>query len=234
MRIVTWNAQHGGGARATEFARKLVSLSPDVAVITEFRNGKTGGKIKEELQAAGLSHFSSVSTPDKLNTVLLSSSAEFEEVQVGALGGDEHRCAWAHVNGINVIGFYFPQNRAKAKLFEYICKFDSTVLDEKSMLLGDFNTGRHFLDEVGRSFYCAEYFDKLEELGWIDAWRSRNENAREFSWYSNAGNGFRIDHTFVSPRLNNDVRRVFYDHCVREADLSDHSAMIVDVESGNS
>ena len=119
-------------------------------------------------------------------------------------------------------------------MFDSICSLDPTVLKEQSLLLGDFNTGRHFLDERAKTFYCAEYFDRLENLGWVDAWRSRNEGTKEFSWFSNAGNGFRIDHAFVSSDLNKRIQSVTYDHSVREAGLSDHSALVVDVATGNS
>ena len=234
MRIITWNARHGGGTRATTFAEKLASLSPDVAVITEYRNGPTGAEIKNVLEHAGLPYFSSVSTPAKLNTVLLCSRTPFEERRLGSLGGESHRCTWAIVNGRNILGFYFPQNKEKAKVFDSICSLDPNVLEEPSILIGDFNTGRHFLDERAKTFYCAEYFDRLQELGWVDAWRSRNQDVKEFSWFSNAGNGFRIDHAFTSSRLNKEIEYVGYDHEVREVGLSDHSAMIVELSSAKS
>ena len=234
MRIVTWNAQHGGGARASDFAEQLVSLSPDVAVITEYRNGPTGAKIKDVLERAGLSHFSSVSTPAKLNTVLLCSRDRFEERSLDSLGDEAHRCSWARIQGLNILGFYFPQNKEKARIFDAICALDPGVLDEQSLLIGDFNTGRHFLDERKKTFHCAEYFDRLKDIGWVDTWRTRNEEAREFSWFSNAGNGFRLDHAFASLEFNARIESVGYNHIVREAGLSDHSAMIVDVARGKS
>ena len=234
MRIITWNARHGGGTRASGFAEQLVSLSPDVAVITEYRNGPAGAKIKNVLELAGLPYFSSVSTPAKLNTVLLCSRTPFEERRLDSLGDEAHRCSWARVQGRNILGFYFPQNREKAKVFDAICALDPSVLEEQSLLIGDFNTGRHFLDEREKTFYCAEYFDRLQDLGWIDAWRSRNEEAREFSWFSNVGNGFRLDHAFASSGLNKRIESVVHNHNVREAGLSDHSAMIVDVAGGES
>ncbi|ANO51373.1 endonuclease/exonuclease/phosphatase family protein [Woeseia oceani] len=232
MRIITWNVRHGGGDRARSFAEQLVSLSPDIAIITEYRNGPTGAHIKHVMERAGLFYFSDVSTPARLNTVLLCSRTPFEERQLDSLGDEAHRCSWVRVEGINILGFYFPQNREKANVFDAICGLDSGVLVEQSLLIGDFNTGRHFVDEREKTFHCTEYFDRLEGLGWIDTWRSRNETAREFSWFSNVGNGFRLDHAFASPRLNMRIESVGYNHEVRKAGLSDHSAMIVDVGKG--
>ena len=234
MRIITWNARHGGGRRATAFAETLASLSPDVGVITEYRNGPAGAQIKNGLEYAGLNYFSSILTPAKLNTVLLCSRTPFEERRLDSLGEETHRCIWALAQGINILGFYFPQNREKAAVFDSICQLDPSVLKEQSLLIGDLNTGRHFLDERAKTFHCAEYFDRLEDIGWIDAWRSRNEEAKEFSWFSNAGNGFRIDHAFVSSGLNRRIKSVAYNHSVRESGLSDHSALIVDLASDKS
>jgi len=126
------------------------------------------------------------------------------------------------------------KNKEKARIFDAICALDPSVLDEQSLLIGDFNTGRHFLDEQKKTFHCAEYFDRLQDIGWIDSWRSRNEKTREFSWFRNAGNGFRLDHAFASSELNVRIESVGYNHIVRETGLSDHSAMIVDVASNKS
>ena len=234
MRIVTWNVRHGGGTRAQAFAETLISLGPDVAIITEFRNGSTGEKIKKVLEQNGLVHFCHASTPARLNSVLLSSRIECSERELASLGDEGHRCAWAQIGELNVLGFYFPQNRAKEAVFDAICRIDARILSEQSLLIGDFNTGRHFLDENARTFYCAEYFDKLEDLGWTDTWRSRNPTTKEFSWFSAAGNGFRIDHAFASPGLDARILGVRYDHSVRESGLSDHSALIVDLANSTS
>ena len=98
------------------------------------------------------------------------------------------------------------------------------------MLVGDLNTGRHLMDEAGSSFFCADAFETLTSGGWVDAWRRQHgDDAREFSWYSTAGNGFRIDHCLVSPGLVDRVGDVRYLHGVREEKVSDHSMLVVEV-----
>jgi exonuclease III len=69
------------------------------------------------------------------------------------------------------------------------------------------------------------------EQGWIDTWRSRNPEAREFTWFSRGyNNGFRLDHALASPSLNNKVKKVFYSHQEREEGVTDHSLMGVDID----
>jgi exonuclease III len=103
-------------------------------------------------------------------------------------------------------------------------------LEGRSLLLGDFNTGKHYLDEAAATFTCSEYFEQLETQGWVDVWRHRNPRAREYTWYSSAGNGFRLDHAFLSPPLLPQVCRVVYSHREREAAVSDHSGLVLDIE----
>jgi exonuclease III len=72
--------------------------------------------------------------------------------------------------------------------------------------------------------------DEGEAIGFCDLWRRRNPEGREFSWYSTRGNGFRIDHAFLSPALAGRAGAVRYSHEEREARLSDHSVLILDLE----
>ncbi len=93
-------------------------------------------------------------------------------------------------------------------------------------MIGDLNTGLHRLDEAGATFHCAAAFAALPKAGWDDAWRLCNGAAREFSWFSAAGNGFRIDHAFASCDLAGRIVAASYDHSAREG-LTDHSALMV-------
>ena len=62
------------------------------------------------------------------------------------------------------------------------------------LAIGDFKTGANTLDTEGAKFHCADQFVNLANTTLTDLWRTPNsELAKEYSWYSNAGNGFRID-----------------------------------------
>ena len=90
-------------------------------------------------------------------------------------------------------------------------------------------------DETGKTFVCAAHFAKLSSLGWTDLWRHHNSGATEWTWYSKLkggvrGNGFRLDHAFTTPSLRSRITSCKYSHAERDAGISDHSMLIVEVE----
>lgn len=90
-------------------------------------------------------------------------------------------------------------------------------------MIGDLNTGLHRKDETGATFVCADQFRAFGTL-FVDAWReTHGDVAREASWYSHVGNGFRIDHAFVSPALAPLIKGCRYDHAPRKARTTDHA-----------
>ena len=85
------------------------------------------------------------------------------------------------------------------------------------------------MDEEGSTFDCAKHFPALRKAGLADSWRSRNLTEKEISWYSDAGNGFRIDHVFGSAAADSHIQSVYYDHTPRESGITDHSALVVEI-----
>jgi exodeoxyribonuclease-3 len=51
---------------------------------------------------------------------------------------------------------------------------------------------------------------------------------KEFSWYSPAGNGFRIDHVFSTKEFDKNISYVGNDHAPRLEGETDHSALITE------
>jgi exodeoxyribonuclease III len=71
----------------------------------------------------------------------------------------------------------------------------------------------------------------LPALGWSDAFRALHGYARrDRSWYWRSGFGYRLDHILVSPPLR--ATACEYLHHVRDDGLSDHAAMVAEIESG--
>jgi exonuclease III len=202
----------------------------DVVVLTEFRDNDSGRRIRQGLESLGLRHQSGTHAGARVNSVLIAARERFAEQVFSDLGANVHRCVLATVGETSVFGLYFPNRQKKEPLFRFLLELNPRYLQGESLLLGDFNTGKHHLDEAGATFFCAEYLERLEAQGWVDAWRHRNPLAREYTWYSHAGNGFRLDQAFVSPSLLPKVRRVVYSHREREAAVSDHSALVVEID----
>ena len=140
----------------------------------------------------------------------------------------EQRIRVIKVGGISLVGVYFPQGKLKAPVFDYLSKEFPANEMGMAILIGDFNTGTHWVDEQTNTFVCADRFEQLLQSGWIDAWRLRNPDAREFSWYSNKGNGFRIDHALCAKAINEAIRGVSY---LRDSigSISDHACLLLDI-----
>lgn len=117
------------------------------------------------------------------------------------------------------------------------------ALDEEiaAVLCGDFNTPQYeSRDGVVQTFAqtrtgrlrpaLGERHDRAERMiltgppDWDDAFRAlHGYEARDRSWKTGRHPGYRLDHILISPALL--PIACAYDHSLREAGLSDHSAM---------
>jgi exonuclease III len=232
MRIIAWNIRSGGGKRVGAIAEVLRRQAPDLAVLTEYRNGQSGTELRERLADLGLVHQIATACLPRVNGILVAGRTPLygsagTPSDLGAAG----RLLPFRVAGLSIMACYFPQRRAKIEVFDALAGISPRYLGEKSLLLGDFNTGRHHVDEEGATFVAADRFEQLLGLGWVDAWRRAHPEAREYSWFSHAGRGFRIDHVLASPPAASRVTRVEYSHHEREQKLSDHSPLVAEYKT---
>ena len=141
---------------------------------------------------------------------------------------DQNRIVACRVGSLTIAGVYFALNHQKASLFDYLLAKPAELGDDY-LIIGDFNTGRHRVDEVGATFFCEDRFAALPAAGFHDLWRQSNgEEAREFSWASHRGGNFRLDHAFGSPKAAARLIDCSYDHSTRPG-LTDHSALVVNL-----
>jgi exonuclease III len=232
MKIVTLNIRHGGGTRVPAILQYLSTQDADVIVLTEYRDNANAAEMRFGLLEQGLIHFSASAIDAKTNSVGIFSRRPFEPRTYPYLAfNDRHRLVSARIDDLEIFGVYFAQNRAKAGLFQFILDGAYKPAAPAHLFIGDFNTGLHGIDEEGSTFYCAEQFAALPAAGLIDSWRSRNTAERDYSWYSQAGNGFRIDHVFSSGTADSRIENAYYDHIPRESGITDHSALVVEIVS---
>jgi len=219
MRIAALNIQHGGGARTQAITDYLKSLDADCIVLSEYRLDDNG--LATQLGLLGYTYQHTGAQYPKENSVLVVSKTPF------AVGNASQRIASVAFQDLTLLGVYFPQGEEKRPVFHEIRKMVDS--GSNALVIGDFNTGKPFIDEDGDSFACVDEFEALEHHGLIDAWRTRNPEGKEFTWYSNKGNGFRIDHAFCTASLNDRISLVEYLHDPREQKVTDHSALIVEL-----
>ena len=229
MKISTWNIRHGGGSRLEAIKTVLNSMrNEDVLVITEFRSNKNGLAFKAHLNGLAFSHQFSTVKDERSNGVLIASKEPISCTTDEALGEHSHRVAIVECKGFKLFGCYFPQQKQKQKVFDYLIAQSKNL--DNAIITGDINTGLHYADETGASFYCANALKELQDNGMPDAFRHLHGGSKEFTWYSHAGNGFRIDHFMVSTNLLSVLNSCHYNHDPRIEKASDHSTMSLELD----
>lgn len=228
-KLLTWNLLHGGGPRRMPaIALSLVEHRADVVVLTEYRR-TTGGQIAGVLADHGLHHQLSNDPPKGCNGILVASRAPLAPgASVPAAG---RRLSTVDIPdlGLALTGLHIPPDGSPGReaVFQCVVALAKSSRDKPFLLLGDFNAGRHRLDEEGSTFTCTRLLGEIATCGYTDAWRIKHPDSREFTWYSHEGRGFRIDHAFLSPPLAPRLISCEYSHAERETGLSDHSALLL-------
>lgn len=250
MKIVSWNILQGGGKRSPDIVDTLRQLEADVLALQEFRHGNSKPVLQQGFddlgyegrllpEPAGLK--TGASSGKTLNTVGLVSRYPIEgEVLLpdGAATVDAALAIRANVSiidadveDINFVVVHLPHKQKQLPYFKMLLSLPKDLLHGHTVLIGDFNCGIPFEDSETKSFHATQQFQSLLSQGWIDAWRTRNPKAREFTWVSSRkGNGFRYDHALVSPALNERINSINYLHEPRERGISDHSVLVLDID----
>jgi exonuclease III len=245
VKLVAWNIQHGGGARRPRIIEEISAYDADVVALTEFR-ATPGVSLCAALKERGLPHVETTRPPGNENGIAIFSRTPIRRTR-DCPAPSESLVRWLDIDlpeygfGIGVLHVMaagssrkHPLNVAKARFWDAVLRAAEARLLEPFLFVGDWNTGAHRLDETGKTFVCAEHFGRFSTLGWTDAWRRHNPGMTEWTWYSKLkggvrGNGFRLDHAFTTPSLMPRITSCRYSHAEREAGISDHSVVIVEV-----
>jgi exonuclease III len=203
-------------------------------------------RIREAMQLAGY-RFQAYSQGHRGNGVLVAANVPFEPVfNPSGLPEDfyPHAMIECVFPDMHVVGVYLPGQDRKRPHLEYLIRYARLTNEQQLPILciGDFNSGRNESDieaNTGKSrlvdeFSTADLYALLERQ-WDEAWLLKHPDELEFSWYPRMGrplrkNGWRLDKAFVSHALRSRVRDAFYDHGFRLEGLTDHSALIVDLD----
>ena len=197
-------------------------------VLSEFRNGETGDRLRTSLLKIGYRHQVVTGAKNGVNSVLIVSTfAAGSELYSDADLKFTHNIATAVFPAFKVMGVYLPHKK-KNTLLPYINKLIKED-DAHYIIAGDYNTGKNHIDQVGKSFWYEDELFRMEKNGYIDAFRHMHDDVKEYSWYSHQGNGYRYDHTYIDEALIPIVKDCYYLHEWRENKLSDHSPMVLEL-----
>ncbi|HEX9922342.1 MAG TPA: endonuclease/exonuclease/phosphatase family protein [Anaerolineae bacterium] len=248
MRIVSWNIRAGGGRRVVEIGRQLQRWQPDLVALSEFRATPPSKQLAQELVSTGLSHQLTTATTETpaTNALLLASRFPLKQVWHKAAPVEPTRWLLAQIERpqpITIGAMHIP-NYVSGRKYSFHDAVLAVVKDWSlgvGLLIGDTNSGIPGIDEETKVFGSMEenWFRSLEAYGWIDVFRHLNGNERAYTWYSpNGGNGFRLDQAFLNQSLLPFVSTMRYewgsssDHNERRDALSDHAAVLLDLEFG--
>jgi exodeoxyribonuclease-3 len=232
LRIVSLNIRHGGGGRTPQLMDWIKSRQPFATVITEWRDNCSGQQISKSLTADGFDAIAAA-RGEKTNSVLIAARSFIASETITPPNSPVGDLVLMRLDGLAILGCYFPQRMAKSAFFERCREVASSTPYLPLLVIGDLNTGRNDLDIEGNGtrFDCADQFLGLsDQAGLIDLWRFREGDRRDWTWRS-AKNGFRIDHAFGNRTLVDrfPAYTCKIDHEPRLTGLTDHSAIIVEL-----
>jgi exonuclease III len=230
MRLLAWNIRQGGGSRLVGIMAAIARHDADVLVLSEYRGGDSAVRLRAALAALGYRKVTELVPPPHRTGVLIAARRRFLEHGALCVEVEEpYRLVDVDLGALRLTGVYMPNMLRKVPYWQALVDGLAARAGGDALAIGDFNTCRAFVDEPGAIDATAHFMDSMEAIGFRDLWRHRYPDGREYSWYSHRGNGFRIDHAFLSPSLAARAGVVRYSHDERVAGLSDHSMMLLEL-----
>ena len=227
LKILSWNIRQGGGTRIPKIISFLNETSASILVLSEYKNNKSGIQLRIGLLRIGYIYQQNSAAPSDVNSVLIASKFPFNSFLFPQSDPNfPHAIVKAEFNAFDLYGMYVPHKK-KHILFDFLLSHLNP--DHPIVLKGDFNTGKNYIDQKGNSFWYTDKLRKLEESGFSDAFRHFHHDAKEYSWYSHQGNGYRYDHSYVSESLLPMIKACYYIHEARVEGISDHSPMVLEL-----
>ena len=228
IKVLSWNIRQGGGSRLTQIVGALKTIGAHILVLTEYRNNDRGVTLRAKLLALGYRYQAVSAAAADDNSVVMASKLPFDSV-ISTCPDESypHNVLIGNFKAFQIYGGYFPHKK-KHTLFDWVVS-EMENRSEPIIVCGDLNTGKNYVDQAKNSFWYEDQFIKMtEELG-HDAYRQVHGDRQEFSWYSHQGNGYRYDHTVITPDLAPIVTDCYYLQDYRESKVSDHAPMILEL-----
>jgi exodeoxyribonuclease III len=177
------------------------------------------------------------------------------ETQIPGFADEQRRLISATCSDIRVICGYFPNGESlESEKFQYKMNWLQALSNhcqsqlkqhERLILTGDFNIAPTDADVHDPALWagklhCSEIergaFNRLLDLGLVDAFRLFEQAPKQYSWWDYRMMGFRrnaglrIDHVLVSAALKPAVTKSYIDKAPRKLEKpSDHTPVVVEL-----
>lgn len=238
LAVLTLNVCSPSLARAERQLEWLDERPEHVFVLTEISGGAGSELLAARLRRAGW--WVHASTPrERERGVMVGSRVAIGSDGPGLTTYIPERVQTVSIGGIEVIGVYAPSRdesiEKTARKRRFLAELLTAVGERRparTILIGDLNIVERSGRGADRVFQDWEYelYEELPAIGWIDAYRALHADRLELSWVDGEGRGYRFDHTFITADLRERLGRCEYVHETREHDLSDHSAMVIELK----
>lgn len=240
LKILAVNIGNPSRQRAELQLDWLAQRPEDVIVLTETCASQGSDLLADRIAGAGWD-VRFPRPPQGERGVLIASRARLDPREKDLLDYLPARAETATIAGgvAEIIGVYVPSRDASASKIGrkrmFIAALARGIRDrdvERGVLIGDLNV----LEPDHRPHYPwfqdweYDLYSDLIAMGWVDAYRLVQPSAMEHSWVGHDDDGYRYDHIFVTADLAHRVAQCSYLHETRELKLTDHSAMIVEIE----
>src|SRR5207248_2804823 len=109
LRLLAWNIRQGGGTRLSRIVAAIAQHEADVLVISEYRGGDSGVRLRAALAAIGYAHVTAATPPAGGNGTLIASRRPFDDG--GSLTDavpEPYRIVSAYIGPLRIYGVYMP------------------------------------------------------------------------------------------------------------------------------
>ncbi len=164
----------------------------------------------------------------------------------------EARYLEARFGGLSVVSLYLPSGTSgdarQAVKMDFLARFAQHLRscrssDREYVICGDFNIAHRPIDlknwrsnQKNSGFLPEEraWLDEVfDDIGFVDAFRTVNSDAEQYTWWSNRGQawaknvGWRLDYQIVTPGLADKVKSA---SIYKRKRFSDHAPLIMDYD----
>ncbi|NUE66515.1 exodeoxyribonuclease III [Snodgrassella sp. ESL0253] len=252
MRIISANVNGIRSATSKGFIDYLAQAQADIVCVQELK-AQEADLTEEMKHPQGMYGVWHTAVKRGYSGVAIYSKQEPDAVQIGLGWEDfdhEGRYVRADFGKLTVISLYLPsgsssEERQQAK-FSFLDKFlpvlrELQALQRDVVICGDWNIAHQNIDlknwrgNLKNSGFLPEerqwLSQVIDELGWVDIWRTLYPEIPGYTWWSNRGQayakdvGWRIDYQLATPNLAACAQTA---SIYKDEKFSDHAPLIVD------